>query len=210
MQMFFIYPAILHILFVSMQCFDSLDIDEEIETPLSRMLIVPEIECESLTYTRIYWAALVPAIVVYMVIIPVATIHKLVLNSHWIYHSGRDRSKLDQEEFSNSVRTKSSYGFFYAGLSISRLLGRPLEDDDFPIENVGTYSDENLRSDWKVCCQSIRESILIYLYHPISGKGALVRISPKHVSKSYFYWEFIVFIEKFILILLATRFGQKM
>ena len=151
-----------------------------------------------------------PAIGVYMIIIPVAVVRKLVLNSHWIYHSGRDRNKLDHEELKHSINVKSFYGFFYTGLSISRLLKRPLNDDDFPIENYGTYSDENLRSTWKVCCQSIKESILIYFYHPISGKGALVRIDPKHVSKSYFYWEFIIFIEKFILIILATQVGHEL
>ena len=95
MQMFFIYPAIIHTFFASMQCFDSLKVDEDKEAGISRMLIVPEISCESLTYKRIYWGALMPAIGVYMIIIPVAVVRKLVLNSHWIYHSGRDRNKLD-------------------------------------------------------------------------------------------------------------------
>ena len=35
-----------------------------------------------------------------------------------------------------------------------------------------------------------------------------MRISPKHVSKSYFYWEFVVFTEKVILTILAARFEQ--
>ena len=43
MQMFFIYPAILLTLFTSLQCFESLDKDNEQEVGLSRMLIVPEI-----------------------------------------------------------------------------------------------------------------------------------------------------------------------
>ena len=38
----------------------------------------------------------------------------------------------------------------------------------------------------------------------------MVRISPKHVSKSYFYWEFVLCLEKFVLVLLATTFDQDM
>ena len=91
-----------------------------------------------------------------MVIIPIASMRKLVVSSHWIFHSGRDRRVLDDEELTNSIRIKSTFGFFYTGLTISKLIDRELADDDFPIENEGTYSDENFRYQYLNCCQQLK------------------------------------------------------
>lgn len=87
--MFFIYPSIVYILFASMQCFDSLELDEA-HTPLSRMQIIPEVSCETEWYTQVYWSAVVPAAAVYCFFLPLFVMRSLVLKSHWIYHSGRD------------------------------------------------------------------------------------------------------------------------
>ena len=203
MQMFFLYPSILYILFATTHCYDSLD-EATTNEELRRMQIVPEVSCESEWYRNVYWCAIIPAICVYLVIIPLLCIRALVINSHWIFHSGRDDGYLDDEEMVKSTDSKSAFGFFFVGLTISSNLGRPLEEGDFPIENHGTTDPNLKKSTFKICCQWARESFIAVIYQPIASRGALVRINKTDVAKSFFYWEFIVFLEKFILIILCT------
>ena len=108
------------------------------------------------------------------------------------------------------INIKSSFGFFFTGLSTSKKLDRPLTDSDFPIENEGTTDpdrDDRLRN-YKVCCQGSREFFIQYIYQPIASRGMLVRVSPSIVTRSFFYWEIVVFFEKVVLLLLASKFDQ--
>lgn len=208
-QMFLILPVIMYTLFSSLQCFESLDENKEDMESLERMVIVPEITCDSSAYTQIKYGIIVPAICVYMVFIPFASIRSIVFNSHWIFHSGRDYEKLDSEEKKNVINAKSSFGFYFRGLNTNQIVKRKLREDDFLIENVGTYREPEF-APFKICGQWIREKFLQFVWHPVSGKAMLVRINPSLVAKSYFYWEVVLFVEKFILILMATSFGQEL
>ena len=51
--------------------------------------------------------------------------------------------------------------------------------------------------------------MLAFVYYPVTGRAVLVRISPKHVSKSYFYWELVVLLQKIVLLIIATRFNDE-
>ena len=155
-----------------------------------------------------YWTTIVPSLVTYLLIIPLFGLRAFCGRAHWIFHSARNRDNLDDDELANSVSAKSAFGFFYSGLSIGRLLKRDLRDTDYLIENSGTFSDENKRTRFKYCCQGAKEWFLLWAYHPISGKATLVRITPDHVSQSFFYWEFVILVEKLILIIHATQFNQ--
>jgi len=131
------------------------------------------------------------------------------LKSHWIFHSGRDRKAIEEEEIAvqkEIVTTKSYWGFYFSGFRIGQLLKRELTDSDFPIENIGTTSAKNWRSPFKVCGQSCKEKVLTFLLYPLIGNGMLVRISPDHVNKSFFYWEILIFLEKMALIALTVSF----
>ena len=208
--MFLIYPAILHILFASMQCFDSLS-DKEGETGnfVSRMQLVPDISCEENFYTQVFWTTILPSCFVYCFLIPLFAMRQLVMSSHWFFHSNRPSNNLTDEEFDHVIGAKSSFGFFVRGLSTGRLINREITDKEFPIENNGTFSSKNRRSQFKVCCQEFSESVLTFLYYPITNNAVLVRISPKQVSKSYFYWELVPFLQKIVLLILATRFSDE-
>jgi len=39
------------------------------------------------------------------------------------------------------------------------------------------------------------------------ARGVLVRISPEHINKSFFYWELVLWFEKIAMLSLATRFA---
>lgn len=106
------------------------------------------------------------------------------------------------------MKIKGAFGFFFTGLTISKDIGRPLTKTEFPIENDGTTDPELKYNNYRVCCQDTKEFVMYALIQPISGRGVLVRISPTIVAKSFFYWEIIVFLEKLILIVLATKFDQ--
>ena len=149
-----------------------------------------------------------PAIIAYLLIIPLFGLRAFCNRAHWIFHSARNRDNLDYDELNNSVSVKSTFGFFYSGLSISRLLTRDLRDSDYLIENSGTFSDKNKRTNFKYCGQGAKEWFLKWVYYPITGSATLVRITPDHVNQSYFYWEFVILVEKLILIILATYFNQ--
>ena len=129
-------------------------------------------------------------------------------SSHWIFHSNRDRKLLNDEQAVGVASTKSKFGFYFVGFTTGRLLVRQITENDFPIENSGTFSAKNKRSPFKMCGQLCREGLLVFLVYPLTGRGVLVRISPDHVSKSFFYWELVIFIEKVALLVLATRFNQ--
>ena len=113
---------------------------------------MPEISCESEWYERIYWVAIMPALFVYMIIIPALIWHQLKRNAHWIFHSGRARENLTEDEEVKAIVAKSAFGFFFTGLTISKNLGRPLVKDDFPIENSGTTDPSLVYNRYKVCC----------------------------------------------------------
>ena len=55
----------------------------------------------------------------------------------------------------------------------------------------------------------IKETLLTYFIYPLTARGILVRISPDHVSKSYFYWELVLFVEKIVLLALTTRYDPQ-
>jgi len=74
-----------------------------------------------------------------------------MLRSHYIFHSNRDLKLLSIEEQVNVAKTKSNFGFYFVGFSTGRLLKREIADDDYPIENSGTFSKKNKRSPFKVC-----------------------------------------------------------
>ena len=132
---------------------------------------------------------------------------QLVLSSHWFYHCTRN-AELTDEESENTIRVKSSFGWYVRGLSTGRLIKRDIQPSDFPIENNGTYATENYRTTFKVCCQEFIETVLAFFYYPVTGRAVLVRISPKRVSKSFFYWELVVLLQKIVLLIIATRFSD--
>lgn len=204
-QMFLIYPMILHLLFASLECFESLN-PEVSGRVVERMLLVPDIMCESVFYDRIYWAAVVPAIFVYCGIVPLFMMRQMIASSHWIFHSNRNRKLLNDEQAVGVASTKSKFGFYFVGFTTGRLLVRDVTENEFPIENSGTFSEKNKRSPFKQCGQFLREGLLVVLLYPLTGRGVLVRISPDHVSKSFFYWELVIWLEKIALLVLATRF----
>ena len=88
------------------------------------MLLVPDIMCETVFYERVYWAALVPSIFIYCVLIPLLTMRQVKAGSHWIFHSNRDRRLLNQEEAIGVASTKSKFGFYFVGFTNGRLLMR--------------------------------------------------------------------------------------
>mmetsp|Transcript_21389 Transcript_21389/g.28691 ORF Transcript_21389/g.28691 Transcript_21389/m.28691 type:complete len:242 (-) Transcript_21389:1324-2049(-) len=206
--MYMMVPPILHVLFASMECFESLDPIKSGEV-LQRMLLVPDISCESDFYAKVYWAAIVPSLVVYCGFLPLFVMRQAIQSSHWIFHSNRDRKLLTDEQAIGVAHTKSKFGFYFVGFSTGRLLIREITESDFPIENNGTFSAKNKRSPFKMCGQLCREGCLTFLVYPITARGVLIRISPDHVSKSFFYWELVLWFEKIALLLLATRFNEQ-
>lgn len=173
---------------------------------INRMQLVPDISCDSDFYAQIYFMAIIPATCIYCVLFPLFTMRQVMLSSHWIFHSNRDRSLLEVEEKWSVATAKSHFGFYFVGFSTGQLLKREITDSDYPIENSGTFSKKNMRSPFKICCQVTKETLLTYLVYPLTAHGMLVRISPDHVNKSFFYWELVMYIEKLILIALLTRF----
>ena len=125
---------------------------------------MPEISCEEEWYERVKWMAVAPAIAVYLVVIPALMWYQLKKNAHWISHSGRANQFLTEEEEENTVATKSAFGFFVTGLTISKKLDRPLDKNDFPIENDGTTDPELKYNNYKVCCQGAREFFIKACY----------------------------------------------
>ena len=70
----------------------------------------------------------------------------MLLKSHWIFHSGRDRKAIENEEIAMQkkiVSTKSFWGFYFSGFRIGQLLKREITNSDFPIENIGTAAAKN-------------------------------------------------------------------
>ena len=104
---------------------------------------MPDISCDSDFYSQIYWMAIIPTIFVYCILFPIFTMRQIMLSSHWIFHSNRDRTLLEIEEQVEVARTKSNFGFFFTGFTTGRLLKRPITNSDYPIENAGTYAAKN-------------------------------------------------------------------
>jgi len=69
-QMFFVMPPLLHLVFASMQCFESLSMSETGKI-IQRMSLVPDISCDSDFYSQVYYSVLIPAVVVYCALLPI-------------------------------------------------------------------------------------------------------------------------------------------
>ena len=69
-QMFFVMPPLLHLVFASMQCFESLSMSETGKI-IERMSLVPDISCDSDFYSQVYYSALIPSVVVYCILMPI-------------------------------------------------------------------------------------------------------------------------------------------
>jgi len=86
-MLYIIYPMIISLLFQSVHCFTSLSDVHTNDTPVSRLRIYPNIECEGDKYTYYFYGVFIPAIIVYVFLIPISALHYMCKNSNMIYLS---------------------------------------------------------------------------------------------------------------------------
>lgn len=86
-MLYIIYPMIISLLFQSIHCFSSLSDVGPIDIPVSRLRIYPNIECTGEKYTFYFYGVFIPAIILYVFVIPICALHYMCKNSNMIYLS---------------------------------------------------------------------------------------------------------------------------
>ena len=95
--LYIIYPNIIELLLHSVNCFPSLKEFPNGDTTstdvnIERLRIYPNIECDDPRYTMHKWALFVPALIFYMLVVPLGALYHMCRSSRTIYLSSEVRA----------------------------------------------------------------------------------------------------------------------
>ena len=207
MCLFMVYPNMIEYFLSSVKCFKSLE-EAPGDIPVQRLRTLPTIECYKGTHLAVISFVIIPALAVWLVGFPIFVIYKMCKNSRAIGDSVSDQGILNPVEKRAVKKMKWRYGFFFVGLKVQYLDEHDAEQDDNDNfeERYSKYFNyrqlnflETVKKYWKV------------ISAPVAGKGISVDMGDGSSIRSFFYWEFLVFIEKvilFIIVIFYTEINQ--
>lgn len=100
----------------------SLEESGPVDIPVSRLRIYPDIVCSGEKYTLYFYALFVPAILLYVFVIPISALYYMCKNSNMIYLSSTVNSAPNNTQDLRTIkRIKSLFGFFYAGMNLGEI-----------------------------------------------------------------------------------------
>lgn len=197
-SLFLVWPQITGFLLQATSCFDSLSKEGDVDEQVSRLRMVPDVICYDSTY-NFSLLLIIVCLVMYNIVLPLLVVRSMNKYSLQMYVTSQ--LSIDEQSIQQTIETndvKSYFGFFFSGLNLG---GQPFRK----VSQGSDQKDQDGESNEKQTLGSKCRSCLGKLTQPISGGvEVLITKDSGHADeneyvRSYFHWEFIQFIQKFVM-----------
>ena len=172
----------------------------------------PDILCSDSEYILHLVTLVIPGIILYIIVVPIIAVRKMNNMAKVMYISGyqlQSEQTLKDRRDINDV--KSLYGFFFSGLNLGgqTFTIKKEAEEDGDEENTKTKTEGEAGAPKKTLAKKCSKCFSGFLM-PIQGGVTVPVDSTSKISlasgndgqefvKSFFYWEFILHIQKTIL-----------